>query len=277
MTRNPHNASAGEGAAWLDARTATFVLDEGFLECDALMARMLGVEPAELLGRNLLDVSPPRQSDQCGSAETLGLRIAAARAGLAQSFEWRLLRAHREPLDVLLCLEPAQVDGRTCLRGSLSDIGERRRIEDALRKVALGVSGVTESDIFQAIVRYLAETLGVDFAYVGELSCGPPERINTLAVFMDGSIADNTAYDLANTPCANVIGKAFYYVPNDVQSLYPGDNMLSRMNFEAYAAYPLFAVNGEALGLIAVVHRKPLANRAVTESILKIFWVRAAA
>jgi signal transduction histidine kinase/CheY-like chemotaxis protein len=277
MMRNPDHSPAPEFTAWPDTRPAGFLLDEGFIECDALMARMLGIEPAELCGRNLLDISPPRQADGCASAETLTLRIAAARAGMAQSFEWRLLRGNREPLDVLLRLEPAQLAGRVCLRGSLSDVGERRRIEEALRKVALGVSGATESDIFQAIVRYLAETLGVDFAYVGELSCGPPERISTLAVYLDGGAADNTAYELANTPCANVIGKEFYYVPSDVQSLYPGDNMLSQMNFEAYAAYPLFASSGEALGLIAVVHRKPLNNPELTESILKIFSVRAAA
>jgi hypothetical protein len=156
-------------------------------------------------------------------------------------------------VDVLLRLEPAMIDGRSCLRGSLSDVGERKRIEHALRNVALGVSGATDRDIFQVIVRYLAETLGVDFAYIGELTCGPPERINTLAVYMDGEIAGNTVYDLANTPCDHVVGKRFYFVPSHVRALYPGDNMLSRMNFEL-CAYPLFSAGGCA-GLIAVTPR----------------------
>jgi signal transduction histidine kinase len=274
---NPDDAPVQEFARWPDNRRATFLLDEVFLECDALMARMLGVETAELCGRNLAAISPPEQADGSDSAGILDERIAAARAGLTQSFEWRLRCGNRETVDVLLRLEPARVDGRSCLRGYLSDLGERRRIEHALRNVALGVSGATDRDIFQVIVRYLAETLGVDFAYVGELSCGPPERINTLAVYMDGKITPNTAYDLAGTPCDNVVGKRFYFVPHDVQALYPGDNMLSRMHFEGYAAYPLFGTGGDALGLIAVVHRKPLADRELTESILKIFSVRAAA
>ena len=275
--RNPDNFPAQELAPWPDSRRASFLLDEVFLECDASMGRMLGVEPAELCGRDLLAISPPVQADGGDSAVTLAARIAAARAGLAQAFEWRLLRANQETVDVLLRLEPARVGGRACLRGYLSDVGERTRIGHALRHVALGVSGATDRDIFQVIVRYLAETLGVDFAYVGELSSGPPERINTLAVYLDGEIAGNTVYDLANTPCDNVVGKRFYFVPHDVQALYPGDNMLSRMNFEGYAAYPLFGAGGDALGLIAVVHRKPLTDPELTESILKIFSVRAAA
>jgi signal transduction histidine kinase/CheY-like chemotaxis protein len=274
---NPDDTHAQEFAPWPDNRRATFLLDEGFLECDAAMARMLGMEPAELCRRGLLSISPRLQTDGSDSAGRLAERIEAARAGLTQSFEWRLLRGDQEAVDVLLRLEPARIDGRVCLRGYLSDLGERRRIEHALRNVALGVSGATNRDIFQVIVRYLAETLGVDFAYIGELSCGPPERINTLAVYMDGEITGNTGYDLANTPCDNVVGKQFYFVPHDVQALYPGDNMLSQMNFEGYAAYPLFGVGGDALGLIAVVHRKPLTDPELTESILKIFSVRAAA
>jgi len=262
---------------WPDNRRATFLLDEVLLECDALMAQLLGIGPAELCGCDLLSISPPLQADGSDSAGSLAERIAAARAGLSQSFEWRLLRANEEAVDALLRLEPARIDGRVCLRGYLSDLGERKRIEHALRNVALGVSGATDRDIFQVIVRYLAGTLGVDFAYVGELSCGPPERINTLAVYMDGQITGNTAYDLADTPCDNVVGKQFYFVPHDVQALYPGDNMLSKMNFEGYAAYPLFGADGDALGLIAVVHRKPLTDPELTESILKIFSVRAAA
>jgi signal transduction histidine kinase/CheY-like chemotaxis protein len=264
-------------AAWPDSRRAGFLFDGVLVECDEAMARMLGMEAADLLGRDLAAISPPQQPDGGDSAKLLAARIDAARAGLPQSFEWRLRRGNREALDVLLCLEPGWIDGRDCLRGTLSDLGERRRIENALRKVALGVSGATDRDIFQVIVRYLAETLGVDFAYVGELAGGTPERINTLAVYMDGKITANTAYDLAGTPCDNVVGKRFYFVPRKVQALYPGDNMLSRLKFEGYAAYPLFGVGGDALGLIAVVHRKPLADRELTESILKIFSVRAAA
>jgi signal transduction histidine kinase/CheY-like chemotaxis protein len=264
-------------AAWPHGRRAGFLLDGVLLECDEAMAQMLGVEAPELCGRDLAAISPPRQADGGDSAERFAVRIAAARAGLPQSFEWRLRRADGESLDVLLRLQPERIGGRDCLRGTLSDLGERRRIENALRKVALGVSGATDRDIFQVIVRYLAETLAVDFAYVGEVASGLPERINTLAVYMDGKITANTAYDLAGTPCANVVGKRFYFVPRDVQARYPGDNMLSRLNFESYAAYPLFGAGGDALGLIAVVHRKPLFDRELTESILKIFSVRAAA
>jgi PAS domain S-box-containing protein len=160
--------------------------------------------------------------------------------------------------------------------GISTDITERKRIEQALRDVALGVTGATGQDIFQSITRHLAATLGVDFAFVGKLIDGPPRRIQTLAICGDGQCIDNMQYDLVGTPCQTVVGQEFQFVPCDICTCYPGDNMLSRMGFESYAGYPLFDSQGQALGLIAVLHRGPLREPEFIEAILRIFSVRAA-
>ena len=157
-----------------------------------------------------------------------------------------------------------------------SDITRRSRIEQALRDVALGVTGATGQDIFQSITRHLATGLGVDFAFIGKLVKGPPASIQTLAVCGDGKCLDNMQYDLVGTPCQTVVGHSFRFIPRDICSAYPGDNMLSRMHFEGYAGYPLFDSQGAELGLIAVLHRSQLDNPDFIEAILKIFSVRAA-
>ncbi|MFP5507106.1 MAG: PAS domain S-box protein [Gammaproteobacteria bacterium] len=160
--------------------------------------------------------------------------------------------------------------------GISTDITDRKRIEQALRDVALGVTGATGQDIFQSIARHLAASLGVDFAFVGKLVVGPPRRIQTLAICSDGQYIDNMQYDLVGTPCQTVVGQEFQYVPRDICACYPGDNMLSQMGFESYAGYPLFDSHGQALGLIAVLHRGPLREPEFIEAILRIFSVRAA-
>jgi two-component system cell cycle sensor histidine kinase/response regulator CckA len=157
-----------------------------------------------------------------------------------------------------------------------SDINSRLRIEQALRDVALGVTGATGQDIFQSITRHLATSLGVDFAFIGKLVKGPPPRIQTLAICSDGRCIDNMQYDLVGTPCQTVVGHMFRFIPCDICSSYPGDNMLSKMQFEGYAGYPLFDSQGAELGLIAVLHRRELENPDFIEAILKIFSVRAA-
>jgi hypothetical protein len=84
-------------------------------------------------------------------------------------------------------------------------------------------------------------------------------------------------YDLGGTPCQSVVGKKFQFIPDHICQSYPGDNMLSQMGFRSYAGYPLFDSQGEALGLIAVLHRGTLHAPDFIEAILRIFSVRAAA
>jgi PAS domain S-box-containing protein len=163
------------------------------------------------------------------------------------------------------------------LCGISTDITERKRIEGALRDVALGVSGASGQDIFPAITRHVTASLGVDFAFVGKIVAGPPRRIQTLAICANGSPVDNLEYDLGGTPCQSVVGKKFQFIPDHICQSYPGDNMLSQMGFKSYAGYPLFDSQGEPLGLIAVLHRGTLHAPDFIEAILRIFSVRAAA
>jgi PAS domain S-box-containing protein len=53
--------------------------------------------------------------------------------------------------------------------------------------------------------------------------------------------------------------------------------MFQALGFDSYAAYSLNDAGGAQLGLIAVLDRKPLADRNLTEGMLKIFAVKAAA
>ncbi len=163
------------------------------------------------------------------------------------------------------------------LCGMSTDITERKRIEGALRDVALGVSGATGQDIFPTIARHITASLGVDFAFIGKLIDGPTRRIQTLAICDRGNPVDNIEYDLNGTPCKTVVGKAFQFIPDHICSNYPGDNMLSQMGFRSYAGYPLFDAQGEPLGLIAVLHRDVMRESEFIEAILRIFSVRAAA
>jgi two-component system cell cycle sensor histidine kinase/response regulator CckA len=160
--------------------------------------------------------------------------------------------------------------------GISTDITARKRTEEVLRQSALGVSGAG-GDIFTALVSYCANALGVDYAYIVLPCADNPERLRTLALYAHGQIADNVEYHIAGTPCANVVGQQFRFYPRDVRQLFPGDNMLSQLGIEGYAAYPLTDSQGRALGLIGVMHRQPLADDRLAESMLKIFAARAAA
>lgn len=162
-----------------------------------------------------------------------------------------------------------------CVIGS--EITERKRLEEALRNAAIGVSGSTGENVFAQMVRYLATTLDIDFAFISSIENAEATSARTVAVYHDGRFLDDFDYQLADTPCFDVIGKQFSFIADDLAQHYPADLVLIKMGIVSYAAYPLFDSRRQPVGLIAIGHSRPLEDRDLTESMLRIFAERAAA
>ncbi|HET9043500.1 MAG TPA: PAS domain S-box protein [Burkholderiales bacterium] len=184
--------------------------------------------------------------------------------------ERRTLLANKFPL-----LGP---DGRPyAVCGISIDITERKRTEEALRRAALAVSTAEGPQVFEALVRQLADILGAGAAMISVFFDARRTRMRSLAACLDGRILRSFDYELASSPCAGVIGQEFRYVREGVHPEFAPGTLFAERGFDSYAAYSLSASTGEQLGLIVVMDRRPLAERALTEAMLKIFAVRAAA
>lgn len=156
-----------------------------------------------------------------------------------------------------------------------SDISARRKTEEMLRNVAEGVSGATGLPFFRSLVRYLADSLEADFAFVGELL--EESSIRTIAVHARGESVENFEYDLIGTPCSNVVKDDLCIYPREVQKLFPDDSSLTEWDIEGYIGAPLRDSSGRTLGLLVVLGRRPFPDVDLAESMLRIFAVRAAA
>jgi PAS domain S-box-containing protein len=163
------------------------------------------------------------------------------------------------------------------LCGIATDISARKRLEDALQSASLAVSGAHGQSIFQELARYLATIIEVDWVFVAVRDSETASRMHVLALWSDGKLAQNFDYDLAGTPCETVIGQQFRIYPERLSELFPQDLDFNRMEMQSYAGFPLTDSRGQSLGLIAVVSRRPMAEPAFVESVMKIFAVRAAA
>src|SRR5258708_14516925 len=76
---------------------------------------------------------------------------------------------------------------------------------DALSSIVEGTAEQTGDKFFQALVQHLAAAMNVSHAFVAEFA-GLETRVRTLAYWADGQIADNIEFDLAGTPCEEVVG-----------------------------------------------------------------------
>ena len=149
---------------------------------------------------------------------------------------------------------------------------DRRR--QILSNIAQGTVAQIGSDFFRSLVEHLSKALVVDYAVIGEITA-QGDRIRIKAIYGKGEAQDNFEYDLAGTPCANVVGKQRCTYAAQVSQQFPKDKLLQDLNIEGYLGTPLTDSQGTPLGLLMIMSCHPLQELELMEEVLTIFAARA--
>jgi len=241
-------------------------------------ASLLGIERSKLVRRNLGRFVAPAESGQWDQHFQSVLQSVEK-----QTCELMFKRADGSTfyarLESIRLDRPAQEasDGDSCpvIRVAMSDISDRKQIDDAQQFLLQCGSRPTGEDFFKSLARYLAQSLAMDFVCIDRLA-GDGLAAETVAIYDDGKFQDNVNYTLKDTPCGDVVGKTICCFPKAVRQLFPMDEVLQKMMAESYVGTTLWSFDGKPIGLIAVIGRKPLSSTRLAESVLKLVAVRAA-
>ena len=113
--------------------------EKGFFDCNPAALAMFGCATREeFCSKHPADVSPPMQPDGTDSLTLASRQMAIAMEKGGHRFEWMHKRADTGevfPADVLL--SPMELDGKRVLQATVRDITERKRTEEALRRIEL--------------------------------------------------------------------------------------------------------------------------------------------
>ena len=153
--------------------------------------------------------------------------------------------------------------------------GRHNRQDEILRAIVEGTASSTGDEFFRSLVSNLADVLRVRYAFVSEF-VEQNVRVRTLAFWTGEGFLDSFEYDLADTPCEQVLSGESCHYSDGVQALFPKDKDLVNLEAESYLAIPLIDVSGNVLGHLAAIHDKPMAVEPLNMSIFKIFGARAA-
>jgi PAS domain S-box-containing protein len=157
------------------------------------------------------------------------------------------------------------------------DITDRKRKEDILRNIALGVSAKTGAAFFEALVEYLTKALQVEYALISELLLPSQDRVSTVAGYGNGATLDRFEYALLDTPCQYTIDRQFYVCTEQLQQQFPNFALLSEIRAQSYMGVLLRNSAGQPFGLICVLSCQPFSETQLMTEILTIFAARAAA
>jgi PAS domain S-box-containing protein len=146
----------------------------------------------------------------------------------------------------------------------------------ALRAIVEGTAHGTGEAFFQSLVRHLAASINVHYAFVAEFA-HVPSRVRTLAYWARDRIVDNIEFDLAGTPCEDVVRGSLCHHPIGVKDKFPEDQDLVDLGIESYLGVPLLDPEGQVLGHLAVFDDRPMSAEPRRLFIFRIFAARATA
>jgi len=160
-------------------------------------------------------------------------------------------------------------------RGEASDASAYSHEIAALRSIVEGTARGTGDAFFQSLVQHLAASLGVNHAFVAEFA-GVRTRVRTLAYWEKGRIRENIEFDLAGTPCEDVVRGRLCHHPLSVWNKFPADRSLADLGIESYLGVPLLDGDQNVLGHLAVFDEHPMPAEPRRLFTFRIFAARAA-
>ncbi len=163
------------------------------------------------------------------------------------------------------------------LRGVIVDLSDQKRTEEALGNIQAGMASESGESFFDSILLNLSRSLGADYALVGRVTGDFGGTVHSISFLSNGRIGDPIEYELAGTPCAQVLGRKACTFPSGVADLFPEDTLLRELGIEAYSGVPLFSSGGRPIGVLLALFKAPLESPSQTESIMEIFASRAGA
>jgi len=167
----------------------------------------------------------------------------------------------------------------TALAIYVRDVTRHRQAEIMLRSLVEGTAKATGRDFFNKLVEHLATALECKYSIIGRICETDSRQIKTLSFWEKNKLGKNFVFDLAGTPCDEVLGNKICIYKDKVSKQFPQNEWLTGHKIEAFAGAPLADANGELIGILTVMDTKPLSNFMVDGalSILTIFASRAAA
>lgn len=253
--------------------------DGSFIEANDAFEKIMGYKREEWLGKSATDLRIwfyPEEREE--------LFRLLERDKTVQDFSWSMRKKGGEIRSCMINATLFSLDNEMYVLAVIRDVTSQRLLEEqkaeadhALLRLAQGTRGIAGESFFESLVNDLASALRTDCALIGLITPGDPSRIRALASHLNGELTDNFEYTIAGTPCERALESGICIFPNDVQSIFPQDNLLIEQGWNSYAGAPLHDANGNAIGVLSIMHSRPLRNPDLVKSLLQVFSERASA
>ena len=248
-------------------------LDSVILYANRPMGQMIGYSVEDMLGKRGFELFLSR--DQWSDILKKNRR---RQQGISEEYELEMTHRDGARFWAHINARPyyddhGQVTGTLSL---FSNVDDRKRRELELDVILECVTVPTGPFFFDGVTRALARAFDAKMAFITECTGPEATRVRTIACWADGQSQANREYDLENTVCEAVVGRSQAFYATNVCSFFPKDRHLAKHKMEGYAGVPFFSPTGEPTGHLALLHDRPLTEKARILEVLRVVGCRVA-
>ncbi len=158
----------------------------------------------------------------------------------------------------------------------VKNITDRKRIEEALRKITQSDHAPGSIAFLRSLVKDLCQALNVPYAILADLPNSAQPHTQTVAIWANGTYLENFSWTPPHTlfdELLNVKGCTW----NNISSpLFPPNFLPSSWPVTSYMGNALRGQAGQIIGLLLVLSPEPIRHVHVAKSIVQLFAARAA-
>jgi PAS domain S-box-containing protein len=157
------------------------------------------------------------------------------------------------------------------VEGVAHDITQRVIREMAIENILTAFTAKPGKEFFDDMIIQLARTLHCDAAFFGHLSKDDKQVVQTDAFYNNGQLSENFEYNMAGTPCEQMVVYTSYVVPAGICEIFPAAEMLREMQIEGYAGIPLADKNGNQIGVLVALWKERTFDESLITPVFKLF------
>ncbi|AFY91705.1 PAS domain S-box [Chamaesiphon minutus PCC 6605] len=156
---------------------------------------------------------------------------------------------------------------------------ERQRQEDALQAiVSWSAEGKTGIDFYQACIRYLADSFGVQYAFLAKPSDRSATKTEVVSLWTGTEFVAGSELDLADNPCGITYQNDWGIFPDNLQLHFPNAPIIASLQGESYLSVSIRDFEGQIFGNLGIIDTQPLpADISALQFIIQLFADRIAA
>jgi PAS domain S-box-containing protein len=157
----------------------------------------------------------------------------------------------------------------------VKDITDRKRIEEALRKIAQSDHAPGSIAFLRFLVRDLCQALNMPYAILAELETPAHPKTQTVAIWANGAFVENMSWTPPYPVFEELLKVKGCSWNNSASTLFPQNSLPSSWPICSYLGNVLRGRAGQTIGILLVFSPEPIGNIHVAQSMVQLFAARA--